>query len=77
MSAKSGRKAKKMEDREILNLLRNSEAPVVTATQVAEHFGCSNEAVRYRLGKLQEENRVNRMKVGSSAVVWWAVGDRR
>lgn len=68
---------RKMTDKEILDLLRNSDTPVVTATQVADHFGCSNEAVRYRLGKLEEQDRVRRMKVGASAVVWWAIGDRR
>ncbi|MCY4731921.1 HTH domain-containing protein [Natronomonas gomsonensis] len=56
----------------VLEVLRESDDPVLTAKEVGEHFGCTSEAVRQRLHELQDQNKVQSKKVGARAVVWWA-----
>jgi predicted transcriptional regulator len=63
-----------MTDSEIINFIRDVDDPVVTASDIAEEFDVSNQAVNHRLGQLAEEDKVVRKNVGASAVVWYLRG---
>jgi len=63
-----------MTDSEIINFIRDVDDPVVTASDIAEEFDVSNQAVNHRLGQLAEEDKVVRKDVGASAVVWYLRG---
>lgn len=56
---------------DVLEVVRRSESPVVTATEVGEVLDCSSEAARQKLVVLHEQGRVGRRTVGANAVVWW------
>lgn len=56
---------------DVLEVMRRSESPVVTATDVGEALDCSSEAARQKLTTLHEQGRVDRRTVGANAVVWW------
>lgn len=55
----------------VLEIMRETDAPVATAREIADVIGCTPEAVRQKLELLHEQERVERRKVGSRAVVWW------
>lgn len=67
----SGRFAEKVSDRAILDLFAETDAPFLTAPEIAERFGVSRQAITYRLKRMHEEGLVERKEAGSSAVVWW------
>jgi len=54
--------------REIFNC---TSEPVLTAVEVAERLGVSQQAAHAKLSKANEAGWVHRKKVGSRAVVWW------
>lgn len=66
-----GRYTKEIDLDDVLDTLRESDTPVMTAKQVAEALGYSGEAARQKLVQLEEERRVEKMQVGARAVVWW------
>ena len=55
----------------VLEIMREIDAPVATAREIADVIGCTPEAVRQKLELLHEQERIERRKVGSRAVVWW------
>lgn len=55
----------------VLEVMRVTDTPVATAREIADVIGCTPEAVRQKLELLDEQERVERRKVGSRAVVWW------
>lgn len=55
----------------VLAVMRNADAPVVTAGDIADELGCTPEAVTTKLKRLQNQDRVARRQVGARAVVWW------
>jgi DNA-binding CsgD family transcriptional regulator len=55
----------------VLAVMRDGDAPVLTAGDIAEELGCTPEAVTKKLKELRRQNRVNRRQVGARAVVWW------
>ncbi|WP_222913929.1 FaeA/PapI family transcriptional regulator [Natrinema sp. SYSU A 869] len=57
----------------VLEVMRRSPDPIVTAKEVGEALGRTSEAARQKLLKLQDEGIVARRKVGAGAVVWWIV----
>lgn len=65
---------KDLDDDTVLELFRRHPDPVITAGEVAEAFEISNQAANKRLRHLQEENRLQRKKVGGAAVVYWLCG---
>lgn len=71
MSPKSSDQRKKFSDEELQELFRKSEAPVMTAKEVAEAFDVTQQAAHKRLSSLNEESAIGRKKVGAHAVVWW------
>ena len=66
-----GRYAETVTPERVLEALTATATPVATAIDVADRLGCTSEAARVKLARLHEEGRVDRRKVGSSAVVWW------
>lgn len=55
----------------VLGVMRSVDAPVVTASDIADELGCTPEAVSKKLAQLQTQGRVARRQVGARAVVWW------
>jgi len=58
-------------DKDILDLFRDAEDPVLTAGDVADAFDISNQAANKRLSRLEREGDVIRKEVGAAAVVYW------
>lgn len=74
MGAKSSERVQKMHPDEVISFVREHKDPAVTASEIAERFGATGRAARYRLSQLEEEGRVKSKKVGSSAKIWYVVG---
>lgn len=55
----------------VLAVMRDADAPVLTAGDIADELGCTPEAVTKKLKRLQDHDRVARRQVGARAVVWW------
>jgi DNA-binding Lrp family transcriptional regulator len=62
-------------DEELLDVFRELEKPVLTATQVAGKVSIGRKAVLERLRGLEKRGVLERMEVGARAVVWWPVED--
>ena len=45
--------------------------PVLTATEVAEQLGITQQGAHHKLQRAHEKGAVEKKKVGSRAVVWW------
>jgi len=71
MSTKHGRNRDGFNNMTILNFVRNHEDPCVTATEIADEFSVTNEAVHYRLNQLKEKEKIQDKYVGASAKVWY------
>jgi len=56
---------------ELQSLFEDSDEPVLTAIEVAEKLGVTQQAAHARLSNAHEEGWIQRKKVGSRAVVWW------
>lgn len=61
----------KITDEDVLAVLEAAETPVLTTRLVAEQLPVTSKAVYYRLRKLNQEGRVDKMKVGARGIVWW------
>lgn len=55
----------------VLAVIRQAGDPIVTAKEISEQLGCTSEAARQKLLRLQDQGVVARRKVGAGAVVWW------
>lgn len=53
--------------------MRDADAPVVTASDIADELEHQSAAVTKKLEQLQERDRVARRQVGARAVVRWLV----
>lgn len=58
-------------DEELLDVFREAETPVLSASMAAERLPIGRQAVYERLQEFEEKGRVGRLKVGGRAVVWW------
>jgi Fe2+ or Zn2+ uptake regulation protein len=65
----------KVGDEELLEVFREAETPVLTASMAADRLPIGRQAVYERLQKLEEQGRIDRLKVGGRAVVWWPTED--
>lgn len=72
----SGR-PKEVTDVEILEQFLLARDPVLTASELSDQFGVTNQAVRDRLDDLKQRGLVQRRTVGAAAVVWWITDDGR
>jgi transcription initiation factor IIE alpha subunit len=61
-------------DEEITAVMRKSQDPAFTTSELAERLEMSTEGVRRRLNKLREDGRVHRKKPSSRTVIWWIDG---
>jgi len=75
MSVNLPRLEGRMTDERIVELIRDSEYPVLTARQISDAFGVTRQAVNQKIGDLVEDGKLERMDVGSSAVVYYPPGD--
>lgn len=66
---------RRVSDEELLEVLNEAETPVLSASMIAEEVALSRDQTYRRLRGLREEGRVERLKVGGRAVVWWPVED--
>lgn len=60
---------------DVIAVIRETDAPVVTAKEVGEQLGCTAEAARQKLLTMLDHGTVKRRKVGAGAVVWWLVDE--
>ncbi|MFC6965045.1 MarR family transcriptional regulator [Halocatena marina] len=67
----TGEFAPEVADEEILSVLTEANAPVVTATEIADEIDMTRQAITRRLKRMREEGFVERKEVGARAVVWW------
>lgn len=70
-----GRFSDTVSDDEILEILTASDAPVLTASDIADELPIRRRAVILRLKQFREDGVVESRKVGGSAVVWWYTDD--
>ena len=62
------------EDVELLDVFEETNEPVLTAVEVGEELGITQQAAHSRLSRAHNRGEVKRKKVGSRAVVWWTPG---
>lgn len=67
----TGEFAPEVGDEEILSVLTEANAPIVTATEIADEIDMTRQAITRRLKRMREEGLVERKEVGARAVVWW------
>lgn len=60
-----------VEDEVFLREMATAAAPVVTAVELADDVGLSQQAAYQRLRRLEDEGKVRSKKVGPKARVWW------
>ncbi|MDZ7731405.1 MAG: HTH domain-containing protein [Natrialbaceae archaeon] len=68
----SGRFVETVTPERVLQILRDRDDPVATASDIADELGCTPQAVNTKLAILHDQGRVARRTVGSRAVVWWS-----
>lgn len=61
---------KKATEAEILNVIRQTNDPVVTTSEVAEGVGVTRQAALYRLDKLTDRDILEKKRVGKSVVFY-------
>jgi len=64
----------KVSDDEILAVFRESQDPVLIASEVAEQLPIGRRGVYKRLEQLAEEGELGRKKIGGRGTVWWLAG---
>lgn len=62
-------------DVKYLRAMAHSADPVVTAPELADIVGVTQQAAHSRLQEMEERGLVKRKKVGSRSVVWWLTTD--
>jgi prophage antirepressor-like protein len=70
----STKRAGEAEDTELKTILIEAGDPVLTAVDVAEELGITQQAAHARLSSAHRREEVDRKKVGARAVVWWVPG---
>ena len=70
---KPGRKPR-VTDEEILQLFRDADPPVLTASALAEELPIGHRGVLNRLNTLWDRGTLDRMDVGPRGRVWWLPG---
>lgn len=63
--------------KEVLSLFRDIDEPILTASEVADEFGISQQAAHKRLKRLHERGKIERKEVGARAVAWWPIDQPR
>jgi predicted transcriptional regulator of viral defense system len=60
---------------ELLQLIRDSEDPFITARDIAETEGMAQQTAYKHLQRLHKQGKLHKKKIGSSAVIWWIKED--
>jgi hypothetical protein len=68
--SKAGRKPRVTDD-EILQLLRDTNDPVLSTSGVAERLPIKRRATYKRLASLREDGRLAGKQIGGRNTVWW------
>ena len=58
-------------DEDILAAMRSSDDPVVSATEIGDHFDHTRQWAHQRLEQLYEEGMVEKKEASKRSVVWW------
>lgn len=61
-------------DEDIITVFRESEDPVLTASEVADHISLSRRGTYDRLRNLENDGVLQSKKVGGRTTVWWYPG---
>lgn len=56
---------------ELLYVFRDRDDPVLTAPEVADELGITQQAAHKRLQRAADDGDLKRKTVGARAVVWW------
>lgn len=67
----SGKFVETLTPERVLAVMKEVDAPIATARDVADALDCTPEGATKKLKQLREQGRVDRRKVGGRAVVWW------
>lgn len=65
----------KESDVKYIHAIATHPDPVVTAVEIAEKVGVSQQATHSKLSDLYERRLVKRKEVGARSVVWWLTTD--
>lgn len=63
---------KKVSEQDILKAFDAADAPVLTASDLAEALPLTRQGANYRLNQMHEKGLVEKKTTGARAVVWWA-----
>ena len=61
-------------DTELIKAINRTNRPFATAGEVAELVDLSNWRVRQRLERLDEQNKINRSRIGGGPFIYWLDG---
>lgn len=64
-------RTKQISDEEILHVFKESEDAFLTAGEIADTFGYTNQGIIKRLNDLHDRGLVERKEAGGRAVGWW------
>ncbi|RLM94379.1 hypothetical protein [Haloarcula sp. Atlit-7R] len=64
----------RVSDNEILAVFRESQDPVLIASEVAAELPIGRRGVYKRLEQLADEGELGRKKIGGRGTVWWLAG---
>jgi len=67
-----GEFGEKVSEQDIFKVFDDSEAPFLTAQEIADELPISREAVHHRLQQMREKDLVGKKKTGARSVGWWA-----
>jgi len=59
-------------EQDILKVLNSADAPVLTASGIADEVPVGDKAVYLRLRDMHDSGLVGRKEIGARAVAWWA-----
>jgi predicted ArsR family transcriptional regulator len=68
-----GRYSEEVTPETVLDVLKEADDPVLTATEIADVLDVSRDTIRLKLQDLHERGKVDRKQVGARSVVWWIV----
>jgi len=61
-------------DNELIEAINRTSRPFATAGEVAELVDLSNWRVRQRLERLDDQNAINRSRIGGGPFIYWLDG---
>lgn len=62
------------QSKSLLSVFESHADPVLTAVEVSDELGVSQQAAHRKLSKAHDRGELKRKKAGARAVVWWPAG---